>query len=237
MNALMFVDFQLAKKQFRYGLLLAVLFSVMIMASSLFGSAGEEVRESIADLQAPIMAMVALMTGMMLMFGVFGADESGGWPETRLSLPVTKREVVTARYALMAITGAIVTAIGAIASAVVGMIAASILEGSAATMMTPIEVIVVAIVIAATLLFFFAIEIPIIFRYGITAARYSLAAFWLIPVAVTIPPVRSFLDMVIMRLDAISNYVPITVGFIVFVALLYFASMMLSVRIYSNREL
>ena len=236
MRALMYVDFQLAKKQFRYGLMLAILFSVMIMASSLFGDAGE-VSESIADLQAPIMAMVALMCGMMLMFGVFGPDESGGWPETRLSLPVTKREVVGARYALMAIAGAITTAIGALASVVVGAIAATMINGVAATMLSPLEVVVVAVVVLATLLFFYAIEMPIIFRLGIAAARYSLAAFWLIPVAVTIPPVREFLDGVILTLDGVTDLTPIVAGFVAFVVVLYLASMMLSASIYAKREL
>lgn len=237
MRALMYVDFQLAKKQLRNGLLLAVLFAAMIMGSSLAGDPEAEFAQGIADLQSAIMLMVTLMTGMMLLFGVFGPDEAGGWPETRLSLPVTRREVVSARYALMVLVGALTAVFGAIASIVAGLICGAIVSEAAGGLMTPLMTAGIAVLAVVTLMLFFAIEMPIIFKSGITAARYSLMFFWLIPVVCLIGPVRSFLDGIAVRFSGVHDPLPLAIGYVVVVVVLYFVSLLISTGIYSKHEL
>ena len=237
MRALMYVDFQLAKKQLSRGLLLAVFFALMIMVTSIMGGSGEGLSEGLDQIQASVMMMVTLMMGMMLMFGVFGPDEAGGWPETRLSLPVTKREVVRARYALMALLALVTAVFGGVGCLIVGIAGRLIGSAVTATSLSPLMTLGFMALSACALLFFFAIFMPIIFRWGITSARHSLMLFWLIPVFASVGPVASFLKGVGARLDSLPSPIYLAVGFCVVSIVLYVASMLLSERLYAAREL
>ena len=236
MRALMYVDFQLAKKQLSRGLLLAVFFALMIMVTSIMGGSGEGLSEGLDQIQASVMMMVTLMMGMMLMFGVFGPDEAGGWPETRLSLPVTKREVVRARYALMVLLAVVTAVFGGIGCLVVE-VAGRIVGNGASSGLSPLLAVGFMALSACVLMLFFSIFMPIVFRWGITTARYSLMLFWLIPVVCTIGPVRDFLDGLAGDLGALPSPIYLAVGFCVVSIVLYLASMILSERLYSSREL
>ena len=236
MRALMYVDFQLAKKQLGRGLLLAVFFAVMIMVTSIMGGPNEGLPESIGEIQASVMMMVTLMMGMMLMFGVFGPDEAGGWPETRLSLPVTKREVVRARYALMVLLAVVTAVFGGIGCLVVE-VAGRIVGNGASSGLSPLLAVGFMALSACVLMLFFSIFMPIVFRWGITTARYSLMLFWLIPVIASVGPVNSFLEGVGASLDALPSPMYLAVGFCVVSIVLYLVSMLVAERLYASREL
>lgn len=125
----------------------------------------------------------AILTCMYFMMGAMGAaayDDQNGWGRYRLTLPVSKRDVVFGRYAAIVTLGLIGTAIGLVASfAVMGLAAAAELPGglSESLALNGDRVCGMAFATAVCLLIgsvVAAVVSPVYFKFGQTKATQLL---------------------------------------------------------------
>ena len=102
MKALLYSDWASLRKSMK-----SFLFSIfMICGIVTFVSISNEGMdaETVAEtIQSNIMATGSLMFAFFSFFNLFGQDEHAGWESVKLSLPVSRREVVVGRYLIMAI--------------------------------------------------------------------------------------------------------------------------------------
>lgn len=134
-------------------------------------------------------AAVAAMAPFMYLFSMAGIDELNGWERFRLTLPMSRRQVMFGRYASM-----LVVTVSAVAIAfLIGVIAAAAASGlsdgqpdARLTLMSldfnPPAAILVSVVSAAlVILLASTIALPLIARFGVTkATRFVPLAFVII---------------------------------------------------------
>lgn len=122
----------------------------------------------------------AILCSMMIIT-TFSFDENSHWIKYAMVTPVTRRDVVAGKFAVLIIF----SAIGAFGGIIIGLIAKIITDIFAPKEAVNIGVLalvaVVALLIAAI---FGSISIPLLFRYGAEKARTLSIISFLLPVAV-----------------------------------------------------
>ncbi|MEC4273128.1 ABC-2 transporter permease [Adlercreutzia sp. R25] len=123
-------------------------------------------------------AAVAAMVPFMYLFTIAGMDEQNGWERFRLTLPVSRRQVVLGRYAsvLLVVLATTVVAIllglavAAVASAIAGGQPDAPLAGLALDANPPAAIAASALAAALVILMGASVALPLIARFGMTKA-------------------------------------------------------------------
>lgn len=193
-------------------------------------------------------AAIGAMVPFMCLFSLAAVDEQNGWERFRLTLPITRRQVVFGRYASVAIATvfALVLALGLafLLLAVVSLLPAAWVPESLAPAENPPAAIVgstagsVGIIMVAM-----AVALPLIMRFGMTKAARIVPLI----VVVVIAGCVSFFDAdflfangmvrdLVTWLDTGSNYLVAAVGTLAAAAVLYGASAPIAAKLYERRE-
>lgn len=166
---------------------------------------------------------VISVMGVVTTLSLFSYDELAKWDNYAFSLPVSRREIVSARY----ISGLIVLGIGIAASLVMWGVLA--LLGSRGQ---PAEVLAGLGGSVAAALLIISVTFPISFRYGPERARIAMMVFFLLPVALF--SLGSRLGISTPKEETVILLLQIAAGVVV---LGFLFSWKLSVAIYTKKEL
>ena len=190
-------------------------------------------------------AAIAAMVPFMGLFSLAAYDEQNNWERFRLTLPLTRRQVVFGRYASIALLTvgslALALALGLGIAALAGLLPAQWLPESLSPAENTPEMIVgstiggVSVVAIAM-----AVAMPVITRFGMTKAAR------IVPVIVVLIVAFAFfgngvqftgvLADLVQWLDTGSNYLFLAAALVAVVALIYVASAFVAAKLYEKRE-
>lgn len=192
-------------------------------------------------------AAIAAMVPFMGLFSLAAYDEQNNWELFRLTLPLTRRQVVFGRYASIALltagslTLALVLGLGI--AAVAGLLPTEWLPESLSPAENTSEMIVgstiggVSVVAIAM-----AVAMPVITRFGMTKAARIVPVIVVLVVAFAvaffgsgIQPTGVLADLVLW-LDTGNNYLFLAAALVAAVALIYVASAFVAAKLYEKRE-
>ena len=166
-----------------------------------------------------------IIMSMMITITSFSYDALAKWDRYALSLPITKKDIVAGKYLLSIILCLLATIISFLISTVI--LKFDPVEGFG---MAEHLYATGAIICAA--LFFSGILLPLTFQFGVEKSRIFLVAIFAAPTAAVI------------ALDKIGIQMPTETSLLAFAKLLpfliiifYLLSYLLSVRIYSSKEI
>lgn len=136
-------------------------------------------------------AAVAAMTPFMLLFSLAAIDEQGGWERFRLTLPVTRRQVVFGRYATLGIiavaTIAFALALSFATLAVLSLLPAPVVPAGLAPAENPPAAIIGGVVGGVCVIMVgMAVALPLIMRFGMTKATRLVPAVVVIFLALSL---------------------------------------------------
>lgn len=154
-------------------------------------------------------------------------DEQNGWERFRLTLPLTRRQVVFGRYASLALVaiGTIVFAL-ALSFLLLGVIscmpAGTLPEG-----LTPAALVGSVVGAVGVITLGMAVTLPLVFRFGMTRATRFVPVVVVIAIAcgigffdAGIQPTGALADLVLW-LDTGNNYLFLAAALVAVVALIY----------------
>ena len=169
-----------------------------------------------------ISGAVIILSAMMVITS-FSYDYMAKWDKYALSLPVTRRDVVLAKYLL----GLIVILIGAAVS-----LAISLLYSLYSPQLTLLQQLAVVGAICGIGLVMISVLLPLIFKFGVEKSRILLILVCLVPTLVAIGAVRADIPMPSAQmLSFLIKLSPLAV------ILIYFLSYLISLSIYKKKEL
>ena len=170
MKGLMIKEFLCLRHQSRSLLLmfgiLAAIFLIMFQA----GGRGKALGEAAAVLLVAFPVMLTLV----LAINSIGYDEQAKWDAYVLSLPVSRDRIVAARY--LSVT--LLSLAGAALAFLIGLLLPDLRS-------SPQGLLIMAAAAFACPLLICSVLLPLFFRFGIQKARFAIAAFFLLPMAVT----------------------------------------------------
>ncbi|HJK71218.1 MAG TPA: ABC-2 transporter permease [Methanocorpusculum sp.] len=174
--------------------------------------------------------IILIMFGALLPTTAISFDTAARWDKYAVSLPVTRREIVAARYQLM-VGGICVAGIISLIIAVAMMILMPG-EGIFLPYFSPLMLMVLFV---ACGLLLGSIALPLTLKFGVEKMRYIIMVVALTPVVV-IFGMSFFADLSgITPTDPV--LVPVIIGVLLAVtALFVYVSFWLSVRIYAKKE-
>lgn len=231
MLALMYADWTVLRRTFlRY---LAVTLLVMAPIVALGNDDGEIAAGTAVSTMS--VAMIAIYMAISL----FSYDEANDWEQFRLTLPTSARRVVRSRYALAALMVAATVVLGT-ALGVAVQCAIPLLHGSIAAPRGVMVIGLAAFGTALVVIAFLALEMPFVFKVGISKARVAFTIPFLLCLLINVEPVRNVIFPLLDSLEGFARTLgspaPIFAGVTVIVAVLYLASMRLSEGIYAARD-
>jgi len=210
MIGLLLKDFYALRQYGKNMLLMLVLFAVI--------SAG-------LDNPATFFEGFFILMSMMITITSFSYDALAKWDRYALSLPVTRKEIVAGKYLL----SIILCLIAAILSFLISLVVLKISPVEGFGMAEHLYAIG-AIICAA--LFFAGILLPLTFQFGVEKSRIFLLAIFAAPTAAVIALDKIGIQMPTeASLNAFAKLLPFLI------ILFYLLSYLLSVRIYSAKEL
>ena len=174
--------------------------------------------------------IILIMFGALLPTTAISFDTAARWDKYAVSLPVTRREIVAARYQLM-VGGICVAGIISLIIAVAMMIVMPG-EGIFLPYFSPLMLMVLFV---ACGLLLGSIALPLTLKFGVEKMRYIIMVIALTPVVV-IFGMSFFADLSgITPTDPV--LMPVIIGVLLAVtALFVYVSFWLSVRIYAKKE-
>lgn len=186
-----------------------------------------------------IVSVGLMMFSFFGFFSLFGNDEREGWEAVRLSLPVTRRTVVRARYLALVILFALVAVVVNLVGIVAGAGTALALHGQVG-FMSPVEVMLLTGLFAVVYLLYLGLTTPVVFKMGISKARIYFSLPFMLCLLFTIEPVKERLQQLPLSLEEISAsmgspIIPLLATLAV-AAAVFGASMLVSERIYAQRD-
>lgn len=193
-------------------------------------------------------AAIAAMVPFMMLFSLAATDEQNGWDRFRLTLPLTRRQVVWGRYASLGLIILGTITFAALVAFAFLAVAAGLQDGMLPAGLAPAEnppaAIVGAIVGAACVISVgMDVALPLIMRFGMTKATRIVPAIVVVALAFGVAffdaggiPVASGLTGLIQWLDTGNNYLFAAAAIIVAAALLYAASATIAAKLYEQRE-
>lgn len=131
-------------------------------------------------------AAVAAMAPLIYLFTMAGLDEQNNWERFRLTLPMSRRQVVLGRYLSLFVVSVATTAIAFLAGVLIAAAAEALADGQPDNRFTllsfafnPPEALLASVVASAlVILLSSSIALPLIARFGMTrAARFVPLAF------------------------------------------------------------
>lgn len=146
MNGLIVKDFIVLKHNIKFYLMLTILYAIIGMFS---------------DLSSFVLGLVAVL-GISFILGSFGYDEEAKWDQYALSLAVTRREMVRAKY----LVAFLLTGITVVISFVLTLIS-QLIHGNLDIM----QLLLYLGVFFAVMLLMTALILPCIYRFGAEKGR------------------------------------------------------------------
>ena len=234
MKALLYTDLVAVGKSVKTFLFSIAMICGIVTFTSLYheGVTAEEAAEII---QANILSIGTLMFAFFAFFQLFGQDEREGWESVKLSLPVSRRDVVVGRYLVMLLIIVVLLAAGAIVGAIIAAIATQVKFGSV-TLMPVSEIALGAVIALSCSLVYLAIETPLFFKMGFTKARLFFTMPFFACLLFTLEPVQRWLGSLPSPEELFGNPLPLVAGLAVVAGMLYAISARISTRVYTKRE-
>lgn len=188
-------------------------------------------------------ACVAAMVPFMYLFNVAAVDEQNGWERFRLTLPLTRRQVVYGRYGSVLLVAACALVLGLMVGVLIGkgatlLPAGALPEGLALDDIGTGALMVAAVLVALMVLTSAAVGLPFIVRYGMTKGTRLVPAVLLLALSAGMAFFGGQAEA--LSLDALLTgfgAFALAAGATVAVLVLYGASALLSARLYEQREL
>ncbi len=172
MKAMILSDFMTLKRS-----MLQLILSCVVIGSILGVAMGSTVAAA---------ASIASMLPFMFLFSIVAYDEFNGWERFRMSLPISRRNVVLGRYASAAIVSAAGIVVGVCVGAIVTAVAGALpLSAETAASLSwennPIGAMIGAAVGGVgAIMVTMAVALPLIMRYGMTKATRIIPIIFLI---------------------------------------------------------
>lgn len=168
-----------------------------------------------------VFGIIIMMFAMMVVTTI-SYDDLAKWDTYALTMPVTRKEIVTSKYLIMAI----LNVLGAILALVVGILGTLIMRQS-----FDLEILAITGVIFLIAFIFGSVIIPLIYKFGTEKARLMLILCALIPTALIL-----LVEQMNVPLPNTANpwvYLILLVGLTI-VGLI--VSFIISLRIYEKKE-
>lgn len=190
-------------------------------------------------------AALAAMLPFMLMFSLAAIDEKGGWERFRLTLPLTRKQVVLGRYAFVGIVMVVALLFAFVVSWALALALPSLPFGDMLDEGSDNVAIIMGAAVGATTIVAVAMAIaqPLMMRYGMTKATrivpmvLVLAMSGIAVLAGDGVANTDLLQQAIRWLDTGSNYFVLVAGLLLFDALVYALSAFVAVKLYARRAL
>ncbi len=147
-----------------------------------------------------------------------GYDEKAKWDKYALSMPISRNEIVISKYIL----GSIFLMVAFLIMAII-----SIIDGSAFS-----QNLLAAAVVLCIGFIYLAITIPVQFKYGAEKGRLIMLPVFFTPFAIVM-----FLDMKVKSLQIERYLEKMLVALPIITVILFILSIIISIRIYYNKEL
>ncbi|MEC4176755.1 ABC-2 transporter permease [Adlercreutzia sp. R21] len=194
-------------------------------------------------------AAIAAMPPFMLLFSLAATDEQNSWERFRLTLPLTRRQVVFGRYASLGLI-AIGTIVFALALSflllgIISFVPSGILPEGLTPAENPPAALVGSVVGAVGVITLgMAIALPLVFRFGMTRATRFVPVIVVIALAAGIGffdanisfTSGGFFSNLMLWLDTGNNYLFLAAALVAVVALVYGASALIATKLYEKRE-
>lgn len=199
--------------------------------------------DSLISAEAAISAMIPFM----LLFSLAATDEQHGWERFRLTLPLTRRQVVFGRYAslglLAAATIVFALTLSFLVLGIASLLPASIVPEGFTFAANPPAALVGSVVGAVSVIALgMSVALPLIMRFGMTRAARIVPLIVVIAIACGISffgsgiqPTGVLTDLV-QWLDTGNNYLFLAAALVAVVALIYVASAFVAAKLYEKRE-
>lgn len=210
MIGLLLKDFYILRQYVKTMLLMLVIFA--------FISAG-------LDNPATFFVGVIVFMSMMMTITSFSYDTLAKWDRYALSMPVTRKEVVAAKYLL----SIILCLAGAAVSSLISFVVLQFrpIEGYGMT-----EHLYAISAIVCIALFFSAILLPMVFQFGVEKCRLLLIAIFAAPTAAVIA-----LSKMGVSMPSEASLISALKLLPLFTALLYLLSYLISLKIFGRKEI
>ncbi|RDB61578.1 ABC-2 transporter permease [Gordonibacter sp. 28C] len=232
MKTMLMFDLLTAKKIAMSQMVLGVVVSLVIAVST----------------QTPmtIMPIMALMLAYSVGFTLVAYDERNDWERFRLTLPLSRADIIRGRYGTFVIMTLVGLAVGALLTAIVYGLAQAMPDAPILSALSePLGwqvLLAMAVASIAFSLVLWLIALPLVARFGMTkAVRFiPLAFIILLPLGTALaqkagPPPAFVVDLVTWALTSEGTIV-LALAVLAFVAVLSALSCLLSVKLYEKRE-
>ena len=177
-------------------------------------------------------AAIAAMVPFTGLFSLAAYDEQNNWERFRLTLPLTRRQVVFGRYASIALL-----TVGSLALALVLGLGIAALAG-----LLPAEWLGSTVGGVSVVAIAMAVAMPVITRFGMTKAARIVPIIVVLIVTFAVAffgngvQLTGALADLVQWLDTGNNYLFLAAALAVVVALIYVASAFVAAKLYEKRE-
>ncbi|HQE69802.1 MAG TPA: ABC-2 transporter permease [Atopobiaceae bacterium] len=238
MKALFYSDLITIAKSLRQFVFSVSIICIMLTLMSI-GEEGISGPEVAGAIQTTIMSTGTIMISLFAFFQLFGLDEHAGWESVKLSLPLSRRQVIMSRYIILAALLVAFLVLGIIVGTGIAAIVTYAKFG-AVTLRPAQDVLMLAGICLLAVLAYLAIELPLFFKMGLSKARLFYAIPLLSPILFTLEPVKEFVrglgTQVMEVIGNIGSPWPLLLGAAAVTLALYALSGLVSLRLYSARE-
>lgn len=183
----------------------------------------------LSEQSAFLTSMVAIICAIMP-FSTFSYDDFSKWNNYALTMPITRKQIVYAKYLI----SVLMLAVGSIVSFIFGILSVAI-NGTQNVKLTDLLLSTGGVVLLCLLVI--AIILPIIIKFGVEKGRIAMIAVFLLPTGLLLLasklPIHSWLPSG-DQLESFLKLAFICSPVVILLALLL--SIMLSVRIFSKIE-
>ncbi|MBR5520408.1 MAG: ABC-2 transporter permease [Oscillospiraceae bacterium] len=180
---------------------------------------------ALAENQTGLLLAIVFVCSTVLPINALAYDERSRWDRVANTMPVSRREIVMAKYMLSLI-------LSAISSVVAGII---MLAGK---VMPAEETLANIFIMLALSALYQAVLMPIIYKFGSEKSRIIMMTAILVPwLGITAMSKLNFIDLsaAIDFMDANAAKMPVII--VAVVAAVYVLSVILSINIYKNKDL
>lgn len=189
-------------------------------------------------------AAMATMAPMMYLFSIFAYDEMNGWERFRLTLPLTKRQVVYGRY----VSTLIVSVASLLAAGLISLVFLAVVQGwgslgastEIATPESPLVILDCGLAGFVFIIVLAALTLPVLMRFGMNKATRLIPLLVVVAVvlaSVAIGNISGGIDLTAVRAFLNDHMVALTIGACVAAVVLYLVSAFIAARLYQAREL
>ncbi|WP_302962104.1 ABC-2 transporter permease [uncultured Adlercreutzia sp.] len=201
----------------------------------------------IADTVVGAVAAITAMLPFMFLFSLAATDEQNGWERFRLTMPITRRQVVFGRYASLALLMAVTALFGLLLAAALIGVATALPAGTAPAGLTaeanPPTLIIGAVVgIVVVIGVGASVALPLITRFGMTRGARIVPLVVVLVMSAAIgfigdgAAIDSALTGLAQWLDTGNNYLFLAAAMLLAVSAIYIASAFISAKLYEGRE-